>query len=294
VRLSVHLVRYPWEGGPAEIAPGLVRVARAAEAVGASGLSVVDHYFGSPRQGPVDNPMLEGYSALAYLAAATTALQLRLLVSGVTYRHPGTLIKIATTLDVLSGGRAELGLGAAWYAREHHGLGVPFPSLAERFERLEETLQIALQMWSPNNGAFRGRHYALEETLCSPMPLAQPHPPIVVGGKGERKTLPLVARYADACNLLTAAPPEVAHKLSVLRQQCDIVGRSYDQLGKSIVYGGNLLTTGRHEQFVRRMAQCAALGVEEVVVVPAGNTPERWIRRHCSEVVPQLATLGPR
>ena len=146
--------------------------------------------------------MLEGYTTLGYLAAHTTTVRLGLLVTGVTYRHPGLLAKIVTTLDVLSGGRAELGIGAAWYEREHRGLGVPFPPVAERFERLEETLQICLQMWdADNNGPFDGRHYQLAETLCSPAPISQPRPPILIGGGGERKTLRLVARYGDACNL---------------------------------------------------------------------------------------------
>ena len=150
--------------------------------------------------------MLEGYTSLGFLAGQTSTMTLGLLVTGVTYRHPGLLAKIVTTLDVLSGGRAQLGIGAAWYEREHRGLGVPFPPVAERFERLEETLQICLQMWSDDDGPYEGRHYQLAETICSPRPISSPRPRILIGGSGERKTLRLVARYADACNLFAISP----------------------------------------------------------------------------------------
>jgi F420-dependent oxidoreductase-like protein len=286
VRLNVHLSRYPWPGEPSEIAPGLVRTAKAAEAVGASGLSLGDHFFG--RGSVVGLPLLEGYTVLGFLAAVTRSLQLRLLVTGVTYRHPGILLKSVTALDVLSGGRGELGIGAAWFAREHHGLGVPFPGAGERLERLEETLQIALQMWSDNEGPFMGKHYQLMETICVPPPISRPHPRIIVGGMGEQKTLALVARYADACNLHSANPKVVARKLEVLRRHCDTVGRDYEEIGKTIVGGNDLLSDGRYGEFVRLMDQLGALGVEEVSVVPRGNRPERWIHRHLPAVIPDL------
>jgi F420-dependent oxidoreductase-like protein len=293
MRLGVHLVRFPWPGGPGEIRSGLARVAEATEAIGATGLSFVDHYLAPPRRGPADDPMLEGYTGLGFLAALTSTVSLRLLVSGVTYRHPGLLAKIVTTLDVLSGGRAELGLGAGWYAREHRALGVPFPPVTERFERLEETLRICIQMWGPDDGPFHGRHYWLTETICSPRPLSRPHPRIIVGGGGERKTLSLVARYANACNLAATSPPVVEHKLGVLRQHCDSFGRSYDEIDKTIVCGGEALTRGRHAWFLAQMSRYAALGVDEVFVVPAGLRPEHWIDLHCGAVVQQLADLGP-
>src|SRR3954454_11870205 len=170
-----------------------------------------------PLGGPPE-PMLEGYTTLGYLAAVTGRLRLSLLVTGVTYRHPGLLAKTVTTLDVLSQGRAMLGVGAAWYEREHLGLGVPFPRTSERFERLEETLQICRQMWSDDDGPYEGKHYRLEETLCVPQPVSRAAPPIMIGGSGEQKTLRLVARYADACNLFGAPPAEIAHKLDVLRR----------------------------------------------------------------------------
>jgi F420-dependent oxidoreductase-like protein len=201
MRLNVHVVRFPWTGGPAQFRSGMRDIAEATESSGAAGLSFMDHYLNPPGRGPTDEPMLEGYATLAYVAALTSVVHLRLLVTGVTYRHPALLAKIIATLDVLSGGRAGLGLGAAWYGREHRALGVPFPPLSERFERLEEAIQICLQMWGPDNGPFRGRHYRLRETLCSPEPLSRPHPAVLIGGGGERKTLALVARYADACNV---------------------------------------------------------------------------------------------
>jgi len=185
----------------------------------------MDHYFQMEFNGGAEDPMLEAYTTLGYLAGHTSTVQLGALVTGVTYRHPGLLAKIATTLDVLSGGRATLGIGAAWYDREHEGLGVPFPPVAERFERLEETLRICLQMWDPEaNGSFEGKHYRLAETLCVPAPVSSPHPEIMIGGGGEKKTLRLVAHYADACNI-SAKPDIAAHKLDVLRRHCDTVGR---------------------------------------------------------------------
>lgn len=292
MQVGVHLVRFRWPGGPAAIPRGLRRVAEAAEGVGAAALSLMDHYLAPPGRGPIDDPVLEGYTGLAYLAGMTDTARLRLLVSGVTYRHPGLLVKIVTTLDVLSGGRAELGLGAAWYGREHRAMGVPFPSTPERFERLEEALQICHQMWGPRNGPFSGRHYRLAETICSPAPISQPHPRIIVGGGGEMKTLSLVAHYADACNVGASSPAMVRHKLAVLKRHCEAAGRVYDDISKTITYRGNLLTIGQHGQFVAQMAKYAALGITEVVVLPAGPCPERWIERHCGAVVPRLADIG--
>ena len=213
--------------GPA-VPPASVRASptspERAEAIGVRTMSFMDHFFQMDWMAPAEDPMLEGYTALGFVAGRTERLRLRLLVTGVTYRHPGLLAKTVTTLDVVSGGRAELGIGAAWYEREHRGLGVPFPPTAERFERLEEAIQICLQMWSDDNGPYEGRHYRLDETLCSPMPVSTPRPRILIGGGGERKTLRLVAQYADACNLF-GGPDEVAHKLDVLRRHCDAVGR---------------------------------------------------------------------
>ena len=219
MKFAVHLADLSYPGGPDALLPTLTSLAKVADQGGISRITMMDHYFQMEPFGGPAQPMLEGYTSLGYLAGQTSTTELGLLVSGVTYRHPGLLAKIITTLDVLSGGRAVLGLGAAWYDREHRGLGVPFPSTAERFERLEETLQIVQQMWSNNDGPYEGRHYQLAETICVPAPVRRP--PIMIGGQGERKTLRLVARYGDACNLFPADLATVRHKLEVLDAHCD-------------------------------------------------------------------------
>ncbi len=235
MRLGLHYWNYSRPSDPARIAATLAETARVAEQAGVSSFTVMDHYFQMERAGSAGEPMLEGYTTLGYVAARTERMTLGLLVTGVMYRHPGLLAKIVTTLDVLSGGRARLGIGASWYEREQRGLGVPVVPVAERFERLEETLQICLQMWSDDDGPFHGRHYQLAETLCVPAPISRPRPPILVGGGGERKTLLLAARYADASNLFGSSPADVAHKLEVLRSHCDAEGRDYDSIGKTIL-----------------------------------------------------------
>src|SRR5579864_6628200 len=225
MKIGVHPVSLKWEGGAQAMGATLSETAQAADAAGMSSLLPMDHYFFLEGMGPIDDPVVEGYTTLGFLAGRTERLRLGLLVTGVTYRHPGLLAKIVATLDVVSGGRALLGIGAAWHDREHVGLGVPFPPLAERFERLEETLQICLQMWSENDGPYDGRHYRLAETICSPLPLQAPRPPILIGGSGERKTLRLVAQYADACNLFATGVDQVRHKLEVLERHCEDLGR---------------------------------------------------------------------
>src|SRR5262245_23286180 len=203
MRIGLQIPSFTWPGSPGSIRATLAEVARTAEEAGFHSVWVMDHFFQIPIVGPVEQEMLEGYATLSYLAGLTERVRLGTLVTGVTYRHPGVLAKTVTTLDVLSGGRAYCGIGAAWFDREHHGLGVPFPPLRERFERLDETLRILLQFWSGEVGRFEGRHYQLAETRNVPPALSQPHPPILIGGMGEKKTLRLVAQYADACNLFT-------------------------------------------------------------------------------------------
>ncbi|MDQ6649313.1 MAG: LLM class F420-dependent oxidoreductase [Actinomycetota bacterium] len=291
MELAVHVVRFDGAGGTAGIADDLAAVARAAEDAGVDALSVMDHYFQIQMAGPPEDPMLEGYTTLGYLAGLTSRMRLGLIVTGVTYRHPGLLAKIVTTLDVLSGGRAELGIGAAWFEGEHESLGVPFPPISERFERLEEALQICLQMWSEADGPFEGRHYRLARTLCSPQPLSRPHPRILIGGGGEKKTLRLVAQYADACNLFAAAPDEIAHKLDVLRGHCDDVGRDYEQITKTILYVGRTLAMGDVDGFVSDMASYARLGVTEVHVVPPPGNQAAWVREQCGAAIPRLREL---
>src|ERR1700735_721332 len=225
MQLDIHVPRFTWPGGPGAIGPTFATLARTAEAIGVRTLSVMDHWFQMEMLWPAEEPMLEGYTALSFAAAKTERLRFRLLVGGVTYRHPGLLAKTITTLDVLSGGRAALGLGGGWAQGGALGLGVPFPPLRERYERLEETLQICFQMWSDDNGPYEGTHYQLAETLCSPQPVSSPRPRVLIGGGGERKTLRLVATYADACNIIGDASTG-AHKVAGLHRQCEDVGRN--------------------------------------------------------------------
>jgi F420-dependent oxidoreductase-like protein len=293
MELGIHIYSFNYPDAPASIAPTLARAGETAEAVGVTWLSVMDHYFQMDRVAPAEHPMLEGYTALGYLAAHTSTAQLGLLVTGVTYRHPGLLAKIVATLDVLSSGRAVLGVGAAWYEREHRGLGVPFPPVSERFERLEETLQICLQMWDPEVvGPFEGKHYQLAETLCQPAPISRPRPPVLIGGGGERKTLRLVARYADACNIIGGADTtEVAHKLDVLRRHCDDVGRDESTIRKTILYQGGSLASGDTDGFLTEMAGYAPLGIDQVMIMPTTDQPDVWIEKIGGQVAPRLAEL---
>src|SRR5215217_279818 len=217
MKMGLQIASFTWPGGAEQIGRNLALIGPAAEAFGFSSLWVMDHFFQIEMIGKPEEPMLEGYSALNFLAGQTDSILLGVLVTGVIYRYPGILVKTMTTLDVLSGGRTYFGLGAGWYEREALALGVPFAPLKERFERLEETLQIALQMWSGKNAPYNGKHYRLAETLCSPLPIAKPHPPIMIGGVGEKKTLPLVAKYADACNLYAF------EDVAVLRRKLDLL-----------------------------------------------------------------------
>ena len=291
MKLGIHLVFF--DAAVEMLGKELAGIGAAAESAGAAHLSVMDHYFQMQHVGASEDPMLEGYTTLGYLAAHTSSVRLGVLVTGVTYRYPGLLAKIVTTLDVLSEGRGELGIGAGWYEREHLGLGVPFPPVAERFERLEETLRICLQMWDPaENGPFEGKHYRLAETIGTPLPISRPRPPIMVGGGGERKTLRLVAQYADSCNLFASSVDEVAHKLDVLRRHCDDVGRDYDEISKTVLYNSESVTNGDTDAFLRGVAPYADLGIDTVIVAPPGGHQADWIERTCTPAVPRLAELG--
>jgi len=260
VKVGLHVSSFTWPGGAPTIGRDLARVAAAAEEQGFSKLSVMDHVWQIANIGPPEHEMLEAYTTLGYLAGATERIELLAWVSAVVYREPGLLAKAVTTLDVLSGGRAWLGIGAAWFDAEARGLGLAFPSTAERFERLEEALQICLQMWSDEDGPYNGKHYRLERTLNSPQPLSRPHPPILIGGSGERKTLRLVAQYAQACNLF--AGPELKHKLDVLRGHCETVGRNYDEIEKTVIGPLDPGTDGdRVDALVDSMRHLAGLGI---------------------------------
>jgi F420-dependent oxidoreductase-like protein len=289
VDLGLHYWNYSTPAEPARIAGTLAETARVAEQTGMSTFTVMDHFFQMEHAGSAAEPMLEGYTTLGYVAAVTERMTLGVLVTGVMYRHPGLLAKIVTTLDVLSGGRARLGIGASWYEREQRGLGVPVVPVAERFERLEETLQICLQMWSDDNGPFNGRHYQLAETLCEPAPLRQPRPPILVGGGGERKTLRLVARYADACNLFGSSPEDVGRKLEVLRSHCDAEGRDYDAITKTVLAVRPALADV--DGFLDAAERYAALGVTELEVMPDRH-PVEFATEIAEKLAPRVAAIG--
>jgi F420-dependent oxidoreductase-like protein len=289
MKLAIHFPNFTLPGLPESLAGILTATARAAEDGGCSTFTVMDHWFQMEQLATSQDPMLEGYTTLGFLAGRTERMTLGLLVTGVTYRHPGLLAKTVTTLDVLSGGRAQLGIGAAWYEREHLGLGVPFPPLSERFERLEEALQICLQMWSDDDGPYEGRYYQLAETICSPRPVSQPRPPILIGGSGEKKTLRLVARYADACNLFAPDPSVVAHKLEVLDRHCDAESRDPAGIERTIIFGADPLADV--DGFLTAMEGYASLGIGQVWVSPGGPDPAGWVADVTERVVPRLSAL---
>ena len=261
MKVGLQIPDFTTPGGADSLGRDLGTVARTADAAGFEYIAVMDHFFQIPVVGPADKEMLEGYTTLGYLAACTSRAALLTLATGAFYREPGILAKIVTTLDVLSNGRAWLGIGAAWNEQESRGLGIPFPPVAERFERLEETLQICLQMWHGDELPYHGKHYQLERPLNSPQSLSRPHPPIMIGGGGERKTLRLVARYADACNVF--AGRDEARKLDVLRQHCEAVGRDYDTIYKTVYYAFN--TSLGAQRIIDDLATLAGLGFDAAI-----------------------------
>ena len=293
MELGVHIVSFNRPDGAKSIASTLGATAEAAEEIGVGRISLMDHYFQLEMMGgKAEDPMLEGYTGLGFLAAKTRKAQVGLLVTGVTYRLPGLLAKIVTTLDILSGGRAFLGIGAGWYEREHKAFGVPFPAIRERLQRLDETLQICKQMWSDNDGAFEGEQFQLAETLCSPMPLRKPHPPIMVGGSGEKVLLKLVARHADACNLFSALGQDgLSSKLDILRRHCDKEKRDYDTIQKTMLWVGAAPVGDAADGFLSEMEGMAKLGFTEVIVMPMGDDPVGWVRS-LAPAARRLADIG--
>ncbi|WP_216895753.1 LLM class F420-dependent oxidoreductase [Nocardia alni] len=284
--LSLHYWNFSTPSDPARIASTLARTAQVAEQAGFAEFTVMDHYFQMEARGSADEPMLEAYTTLGYLAALTERMRLAVLVTGVMYRYPGLLAKIVSTLDVLSEGRAQLGIGASWYEREQLALGVPLVPMGERFERLEETVQICLQMWSDNNGPYKGKHYQLAETLCVPQPLTSPRPPILIGGGGEKKTLLQVARYADACNVFAFTVEDVAHKLEVLRGHCEAEGRDYDAIRKTATYFGSIADA---DVFLADAERYAALGITQFDIMPEGD-PIAYTEQ-AGQLIPRLSAI---
>ncbi len=299
MRIGLQIPNFTWPSGSAGIAGKLAEIARTADDAGFASLWVMDHFFQigdrdrSAGLGPAEDEMLEGYGTLSYLAGHTKKAKLGTLVTGVIYRYPGILVKTVTTLDVLSGGRAYLGVGAAWNEREATGLGVPFPSVAERFQRLEEALQIAKQMWSDNNRPYHGKHYRLAETLNSPQPLSKPHPPILIGGSGEQKTLRLVAQYADACNLFARMGIDsIRTKLEVLKRHCDTVGRDYAEIEKTTL--GTVHLAPGQLSVSDVIGQCRALagiGIQHAIFNMPNVHEIMPLETFGREIIPAVAAL---
>ena len=298
MKISIQIPNFTFSGGPEVLGSKLAEIASTADDAGFASIWVMDHFFqiggrGGSFLGPAEDNMLEGYSTLSYLAGKTKKVKLGTMVTGVVYRPPGILIKTVTTLDVLSGGRASLGIGAAWFDREAHGLGVPFPPVKERFEQLEETLQIANQMWSDNNGPYDGKHFHLAETLCNPQPLTKPRPPILIGGVGEKKTLRLVAKYANACNMFGGMGTEVLRsKLAILKQHCEAAGRNYAEIEKTVLNTAHLAPDKMSAADVS--AQCrelSTIGFQHVIFNMPNIQDIKPLDIFGREIIPAVAEL---
>ena len=295
MKIGLDIADFTWPAGPAKLGSTLADIARTADQAGFDSIWGMDHFWQIRMNRPEHHEMLEGYSALSYIAAVTKRAKLGTMVTGVVYHQPGILAKTVTTLDVLSGGRAWLGIGAAWNEAESRGLGIPFPAIKERFERLEETLQICQQMWEGKRGSekpFRGEHYQLERPLNSPQSLTRPHPPILIGGGGEKKTLRLVAQYADACNLFPT--PEIPRKLDILREHCRAVGRNYDEIEKTAVFTFDLGDNGENlGKVIGGLKWLASMGIQTVI----GHVPKMYETKRLEligeKLIPAVADLEP-
>ncbi len=286
MKLVLHINNFSWPG--ARFGPTLAEIGGVAEACGFDRIGVADHVWQHPIMGGPETDELECYSTLAFLAANTERVGLTAIVTGVHFRHPGVLAKTVSTLDVLSGGRAALGIGAGHYEEEARGLGIPFPPLKTRFEMLDETVQICLRMWSGDERPFEGKHYRLERPLNLPQSLSRPHPPVMIAGEGERKTLRLVARYADACSLRPT--PEIPRKLDILRRHCGAEGRDYEEIEKTCPFAFDVGEDGEKvEELIGQLRWLADMGIETVIgVVPNVDriTPLEVIGH---EVIPAVA-----
>jgi F420-dependent oxidoreductase-like protein len=289
MKLAIHFPNFTFPGEPASLAGILSATAKAADEGGCETMTLMDHWFQMEQRAPATDPMLEGYTSLGFLAGQTKRLKLGLLVTGVTYRYPGLLAKTIATLDVLSEGRAFLGIGAAWYEKEHLALGVPYPPIAQRFEMLEEAIQICEQMWSDDEGPYEGKHYQLAETICRPRPLQSPRPPILIGGGGEQKTLKLVAKYADACNLFDVGLDELERKLAVLDAHCETFGRDPASIQRTAIAAGDALADV--DGFLAKMERFASIGISQVWIAPPGQDPAGYVARLTETVLPRLSEI---
>ncbi|MCR6485317.1 LLM class F420-dependent oxidoreductase [Amycolatopsis sp. OK19-0408] len=285
MKLGLHLAQQTYPAGPAALGADLAAAARAADEAGFGYLSVMDHFFQISRYGPPEHEMLEAYTTLGFLAAHTSRVKLLTLVSGVIYRHPGLLAKAITTLDVLSGGRAVLGLGAGWNEEEARGLGMRYPATKERFEQLEDALRYVRQMWSSDDYGFEGTHVSAQRLLNVPQALSAPHPPIMIGGGGEKKTLRFVAKYGDMCNLI--AGPELAHKLDVLKAHCEAEGRDYAEITKTVALWLDTGSAGEKTgELLEELERLAGLGVDAVLGWVPGVPDPAVIERFATDVIP--------
>ncbi|MBA2381024.1 MAG: LLM class F420-dependent oxidoreductase [Chloroflexi bacterium] len=292
MKLGLQISSFSWPGGASAIGPTLARIGRQADDIGLDSIWVMDHFFQIRGVGPAEQPMLEGWTALGFLAANTSRARLGLMVGGVHYRLPGLWVKAATTLDVLSGGRAWLGIGAAWNEDESRSLGFPFPPLGERFEMLEETLQIAHEMWQGERGSeavFDGRQFQATRLLNSPQSISRPRVPIMIGGGGEKKTLRLVAQYADATNVF-GGPEAIAHKYAILREHCSAVGRNYDEIERSNLQAVNL-ERDTPSQIVDRFGELSDAGAQHVIFSVAGVDDPKHLETIGREILPQVRDL---
>jgi F420-dependent oxidoreductase-like protein len=287
----VQLNSFDWRGGPERFAFTLAEIAQATEAAGFDRIAMADHVWQHPIMGGPEANEPECYTMLAFLAANTQRVGLGAMVSGVHFRHPAMLVKAVTTLDVLSGGRAWLGIGSGHYEEETRGLGIPFPPQKDRFEMLEETAQIALRMWDGEQGderPFEGKHYKLERPLNLPQSLSRPHPPIMIAGSGEKRTLRLVARHADACSLRPG--PEIPRKLDVLRRHCEAEGRDYDGIEKTCAFRFDVGEDGEKAgELIGQLRWLSDMGIQTVIgMVPNVDriAPLETIGR---EVIPAVA-----
>ncbi len=298
MKIGLQVSSFSWPGGPEAIAPTLARIAQVADEVNFDSIWVMDHFFQIRGVGPATEPMLEGWTTLGYLAGLTKQARLGLMVGGIHYRTAGLWAKAATTLDVLSGGRAWLGIGAAWNEDESRGLGFPMPPLGVRFEMLEEMLQITHALWTGERGtegAFAGRHYQATRLLNSPQVLTRPHPPIMIGGGGEQKTLRLVAQYADATNVFGDGP-RLAHKYAVLREHCERLGRPYEEIERSTLQTISVSidgagSTSTPAQLVDQFGELADAGVQHVILGVRGVEDLRQLELLGSAVIPQIRSL---
>ena len=289
MKFGLQVNSFTWPGGNAAIGPTLARVTKTADEAGFDSIWVMDHFFQIRGLGPPEAPMLEGLTALGFMAAHSQRARLGLMVGGIHYRQPGLWIKAHTTLDVLSGGRGWFGIGAAWNEEESAALGFPMPPLGERFEWLEDTLRMAHAMWSGGSGTgerFEGKHVTARRLLNSPQSISRPRVPIMIGGGGERKTLRLVAQYADACNVF-GGPERIAHKYAVLREHCERLGRPYEEVERSTLQGIDL----EHEtpaEIVDRFGALGEAGAQHILFSVRGVHDVAKLERIAAEVFPQL------